>query len=209
MVPLRKKKLFIINLREKHYKQQYVSYGLKHRLFLDFFHKTKRKWFAQKICFLGALQKNELIYNFTDIIKYIFLFHLWMLGTQLKISHFLNFWKIKCRKIFLTNFSQNYIFLNNCLWFCFLFSRKRWKIFFWGYFAVYAIEFPTKWCVFQPCRSKTVGEKILYSLPKVNFSGEGKNTSKRINMDYMCKIYNVNNNKTTDICFYHYIDEII
>ena len=40
MVPLRKKKLFIINLREKHSKQQYVSCGLKHRLFLDFFHKT-------------------------------------------------------------------------------------------------------------------------------------------------------------------------
>ena len=25
----------------------------------------------------------------------------------------------------------------------------------------------------------------------------------------MCKIYNINNNKTDDICFYYYIDKII
>ena len=28
-------------------------------------------------------------------------------------------------------------------------------------------------------------------------------------METMCKIYNANNNKTTDIYFYYYIDEII
>ena len=25
----------------------------------------------------------------------------------------------------------------------------------------------------------------------------------------MCKVYNINRNKIADICFYHYIDEII
>ena len=42
-------------------------------------------------------------------------------------------------------------------------------------------------------------EKMLFLQPKVIFSGEGKNTSKHINMNYVCKIYNVNNNKTADI----------
>ena len=32
---------------------------------------------------------------------------------------------------------------------------------------------------------------------------------KNITILTICKIYNVNNNKTADICFYHYFDEVI
>ena len=51
--------------------------------------------------------------------------------------------------------------------------------------------------------SETVGEDT-FLVAKIQFSGEGKNTSKQQH-----KIYNINNNETADIYFYYYIDEII
>ena len=38
-----------------------------------------------------------------------------------------------------------------------LFFWKQMENSFGGYFAAYTIKFPTNWCVFQPCRSETVG----------------------------------------------------
>ena len=65
---------------------------------------------------------------------------------------------------------------------------------FLGYFAVYAIKFPTK-CAFQSCRSKTAGEDTFPAANSLLF----RRREKHINMNNMCKIYNVVNNKTADM----------
>ena len=106
--------------------------------------------------------------------------------------------------MFFQKMSQNFMFLHNCLWFYVIFSGNRWKIVFWALLLYTQLN-----SLQNDVRFNLVGqklwEKILSPQPKVNFSGERKH----INMNYMCKIYNVNNNKIADICFYHYIDEII
>ena len=63
---------------------------------------------------------------------------------------------------------------------------------------VYGIQFPIKWCLFQPSRSKTVGEDRFLAQKKCNFSERGE-THQNITILTMCKIYNVNNNKTAAI----------
>ena len=75
-------------------------------------------------------------------------------------------------------------------------------------FAVSVIQLHTKLCWFQSSRSKTAGEDTFLAAKSVAFQDEGK-THHNVIIRTMCKIYNVNNNKTTNICFYHYIDEII
>ena len=99
----------------------------------------------------------NMFYNLTDIIKCIFLFHLQRLSSQHKIACFSYFLKIKCKKIFLKLFPQILCFYTIFCGFVFVFLETDENNFL-GYFAVYTIKFPTIWCVFQPCRSKTVGE---------------------------------------------------
>ena len=74
-------------------------------------------------------------------------------------------------------------------------------------FAVYVIQFPIKLCLFQPSRYKTSREDSFLSAKTVSFQEKGKTHHNTILT--MCTIYNVNNNKTADIYFYYYIDEII
>ena len=43
-------------------------------------------------------------------------------------------------------------------------SRKKNQNFtFFEFAMLLAIKFPTKWCVFQPSRSKTVGEDTFFA----------------------------------------------
>ena len=59
----------------------------------------------------------------------------------------------------------------------------------------------------SPSRSKTVGVYTFLAAKSVTFQDKGKTYHNIILI--MCKIYNINNNETADICFYYYIDKII
>ena len=54
----------------------------------------------------------------------------------------------------------------------------------------------------------TVGEDPFQAAKSLIFQEKGK-TYQNIRILTMCKIYNVNNNKTADIRFYYYTDEVI
>ena len=82
------------------------------------------------------------------------------------------------------------------MWFWIIFFWKQIKNNFWETLAQLAIKFSTKWCVFQPSRSKTVGEDRFLAVKSYIFRRTFqilniKNTS----IWTMCKIYNVNNNE--------------
>ena len=62
--------------------------------------------------------------------------------------------------------------------------------------------------MFQPSGFKTVVEDTFLTAKSVIFQENGK-TQHNTTILTMCKIYNVSNNKTADICFYYYIDQII
>ena len=145
---------------------------------------------------LGVCRKIFFLYNFTDIIKFIILFHLQRLGAHNKVSRFSNFWKIKWRKI--DNSFPSLTFLSTCLLYCVILSGNRWKIIFWKTLLYAQLNSQQTYVRFNLVGQK-LWEKIPFQQPKVIFLGERKNTSKQINMNYMCKIYNVNNNKTADI----------
>ena len=63
--------------------------------------------------------------------------------------------------------------------------------------AVKEIQFLRKWCVFQQSMSKT-GRRSILAAKSVFFQEKGK-THHNITILTMCKIYNINNNKTADI----------
>ena len=58
--------------------------------------------------------------------------------------------------------------------FVLFFSGNRWKIFFLEIGALLAMKFPTKLCVFQPSRSKTVGEDTFLADTSFTFQEKGK-----------------------------------
>ena len=104
--------------------KKYVSWGLHIVCFKTF--SVKRQWnnLHRKYMFFGGpCGKCIFSYNFTDRTKFMILLHLQRLGTECKVSQFLNFWKIKCRKRF-DFFSQNFTLSYNCL-FVFVFSLER------------------------------------------------------------------------------------
>ena len=73
-----------------------------------------------------------------------------------------------------------------------MFLLERDRIFKKWYVTVSAIQFPTKCCLFQPPRSKTVGGDIFLVAKSVLF--RGKKTHQNItNCNYVSNI-NVNNN---------------
>ena len=55
---------------------------------------------AREILCLAPFEKCIFFYNFTDITKFMVLFHLQRLGAENKVSCFSNVWKMKCRKRF-------------------------------------------------------------------------------------------------------------
>ena len=84
--------------------------------------------------------------------------------------------------------SKNHIFL------CCMFLLERERILKKWYVTVSATQFPTKWCLFQHPRSKTVGGDTFLVAKSVLFR-RGENTSK---CNYVPNI-NVNNNTN---CWY-------
>ena len=142
-------------------------------------------------------------YNLTDRIKLMILFHLQRLGAQRVELRLFDFWKIKFRKKCLKNVFQNFTFLCNC---CVFFYGNKWEILFWGFrSAVVNLNSLQNDVRFNQLFQK-VWEKIHFLLPKVNCSGDGKNTP----LWTMCKINNLNNNENYwyIMFFYYYIDEI-
>ena len=115
-------------------------------------------------------------YNFTYRTKFMIIFYLQRLGAQRSELRFFNFRKIKYKKkVFL--FFQVFF---NCLWFCVIFLWKQIKNNFLEFATLLAIKFPTKWWVFQPSRSKTVGEDTFLAAKSLLFRRR-ENTAKHIN----------------------------
>ena len=100
------------------------------RLFLKNIKKTNCK---ENIRFLGG-SCRKCIYNFTDITKWLILFHLQTVGAGRHISSFLNFWKIKIweanQNIFLKKSHFALIFSLRCV-FLLERDRKRKKLRMW------------------------------------------------------------------------------
>ena len=106
--------------------------------------KLHRKYMLFWGCWYDKYQQPISSHNFTDTTNLIILFHLpWF--TMKKIDFF---------------FSKNHIF---CIFIflCCMFLLERDQIFKKWYVTVPATQFPTKWCPFQPFRSKTVGGDIF------------------------------------------------
>ena len=139
----------------------------------------------QVYAFWGCCRKPISSHNFTDKTNLMILFHLPWLGTQLDIRffEFLNNKHLRSKLIF---FSKNHIFCIFLLLCCmFLLERdrilKKWHV------TVTVTQFPTKWCPFQPPRSKTVGGGTFLVAKSVIFQ-EGRKTHQNITKWTMCKI---------------------
>ena len=157
----------------------------------------------ENIWFWGVWIKSIFFYNFTDIIKFMALFHLQRLGAEIKSSCFLNLKKIKYRKIIKFSFVQILRFHKIACCFVVLFLEPD------GFFFQKALLYRQLNSLQNDLCFKHLGEKLWKKIhfvqPKVNFSKTHQNTM----ILTMCKIYKINNNKTADICFYYYIDKII
>ena len=75
---------------------------------------------------------------------------------------------------------------------CCMFLLERDRILKKLYVTVSATQFPTKWCPFQPPRSKTVGDTFLVA--KNELFQEGKKTHQNITKCNYVPNINVNNN---------------
>ena len=141
--------------------------------FQTFSVKRKENDLHKNIRFQGACEKCIFSYNFTDRTKFMFLFHLQRLGAQRRDSRFFQFSKNKMqKKIFF--FSKIYVLCNFC-GFVLFFIWKHMENIFSEIAALLAIKFPKNNLCFNHLRQK-LWEKIHFLQPKVNFSGEGKNT---------------------------------
>ena len=78
-VPILKKICLLFSWEKNILNKQYVLWGLKHSLFLDFFCKTKKTICTENTCFMGPCRKC-IFYNFADKAKFMILFHLQILG---------------------------------------------------------------------------------------------------------------------------------
>ena len=118
-------KKIIIHLRENILNKQYVSWDLKHSLFLDFFSITYRKRFAYKIYVLGVPCGKCIFYNFADRTKFVILFHLQRLGAEHYSFSFFKLLKNKIYKIILIFLFANGTFLYNiCFLFCCFYFKQ-------------------------------------------------------------------------------------
>ena len=157
--------------------------------------KRKEYDLHRQYTFLGRISRKCIFsYNFTARTKFMILFHLQRLGAQRCNPRFFNFWKIKCRKwswIFIFQILRFYAIVCG---FVLFFFRNKWKIIFGRLQRYWQLNSIQNDVWFNHLGQK-LRENIHFLQPKVNFSGEGKNTS----IWTMSKIYNVRNNKN---CLY-------
>ena len=99
--------------------------------------------------FGGSCRKPISSHNFIDKTNLMILFHLPWLGAQHHRPVFSNFWIINIWEANELFFS--YFFCVACFYWKEIEYLKN------GPVTVSATQFPTKWCPFQPPRSKTVG----------------------------------------------------
>ena len=104
--------------------------------------------------FFGGRVENVSSPSVSQTTKFKILFLLDRLGTEQKVSLFFKFWKKKknCFKFMI--FSSNFIYFVLYFFYWKQMENKKKR----ENFAVYIIQFPRKWCLFQWSRSKTVGE---------------------------------------------------
>ena len=116
----------------------------------------------------------HLFYNFTAIIKFMIVIHLQRLGAQRSVLCFLILKKL--------NLENHNIFAIVCGFV--IFFGNRWKIIFGGTLRCWQLNSIQNDVCFNHLGPK-LWEKIHFLQAKVNFSGEGKNISKHINMTYV------------------------
>ena len=122
--------------------------------------------------FGGPAGKPISSHYFTDKTNLMILFHLPWLGAQL-LSHERSKWIFFLQKI--------------TFFLCCMFLLERDRILKKWYVTVAATQFPSKWCPFQPPRSKTVGGDT-FSVAKSVLFQEGRKTHKNITKTTMCQI---------------------
>ena len=90
-----KKKSFIIPLREKRVKKN-NNHVFPSKVCFDTFSEKRKEndLYLNYMLLGGPAEKPISSYNFTDITKFIILFHLQWLGAE-RHTGFANFWKIK------------------------------------------------------------------------------------------------------------------
>ena len=112
------KKRFIIHLREKHSKKR-ICIMMSHSVCFETFSvKHKENDLHWKYKLLGAPAENLSSTNS----------HLQSLGAECLRPHFLNYWKIDFRKIFLKNFSQILHFHAYFVMFCIFYLETDGKL---------------------------------------------------------------------------------
>ena len=142
--------------------------------FKTFSEKRKKTNCREKYAFWGVLQKTYLFLQFRRYNK-----------RQSTTYRFCEFLKNKILR------SKSFLKIKNA----YFFLLKRDRISKKYYVTVWPIQFPTKWCLFQPHRLKNVGGDTFLVDKSVLFRGGNTSKHKR---NYVSNI-NVNNNKTVDM----------
>ena len=123
----------------------------------------------ENIGFQGALRKIYLVLQFHRYNKIYDFISFTKTRSRAPPCQFLNYCKRKFKKVFIKNLFQILRFHINCLFVLCCFYWKQMENGKTKTVAVSAIQFPIKRCLFQPSRSKTVGEDTYILLCKKKF----------------------------------------
>ena len=142
--------------------------------FQTFSVKRKKTICIENIRFQGALRKIHLVLQFHRYNKIYDFISFTKTRSRALQCQFLNYCKKKIRKIFTKKIVPDFTFSYNCLFILCCFYWKQMENGKTKTVAVSVIQFPIKRCLFQPSRSKTVGEETYLAAKSVIFQEKVK-----------------------------------